>query len=135
MSTAMRSSRLSACLFSGLVIVAATSATTAAISLSIANPSFESPIFGDGGYDFLVPPDQQGAWGWDIDDGAFIYNPLASDYTGAGASGTPAGGDGAQLAGLYQFGDYSVAQLLAGADMIPGNKETGLRHGRKILRI
>jgi hypothetical protein len=96
------------------------------MQLTIANPSFEAPPFGDGGFDFLVEPSQQGTWGWSIGDGGYIYNPLASDYTGAGGNGTPSGGDGAQIAGLYQFGDYTISQQLAGPDMIPGNADDPL---------
>jgi hypothetical protein len=94
-----------------------------AAPLVIANSSFESPAFSDGGFDFLVSPAQQGTWGWTIDDGGFIYNPQASDYTGAGGSGAPLGADGAQVGGIYQFGDYVIVQRLAGADAIPGNND------------
>lgn len=122
----MRPSRIADYYIAGLILISAPCSTSQAVQLTIANPSFEAPPFGDGGYDFLVEPSQQGTWGWGINDGGYIYNPLASDYTGAGGNGTPSGADGAQVAGLYQFGDYIIAQRLAGSDMIPGNSDDPL---------
>jgi hypothetical protein len=121
----MRLTQIAAVLFVGLV-TAHMQCPCSAVPLTIANPGFETPAFSDGGYDFLVEPSQQGAWGWQIGDGAFIYNPLASDYTGAAGNGTPSGGAGAQIAGIYQFGDYAIAQQLVGSDMIPSNDDDPL---------
>jgi hypothetical protein len=103
-----------------LLATAAAASPVRAVPLAIANHSFESPAMGDGGFDFLMVPTAQGTWGWSVEDGAFIYNPLATDYIGAGANGAPQGADGAQIGGVYQFGDYAVYQLLAGADQTPG---------------
>jgi hypothetical protein len=95
----------------------------AAVPLPIANHSFESPVFNDANYDFLMNPTNQGTWGWDISDGGFIYNPQAGDYHTAGGNGTPAGADGSQIGGVNGSGDYSVYQRLAGVDAIFGNTD------------
>ena len=92
-----------------------------AASLTIANPSFEAPVYADGEYDFLISPAGQGMYGWFISDGAFIYNPTVLDYATAGADGTPSGAAGSQISGIFQFGDYAIYQPLAGADGVVGN--------------
>jgi hypothetical protein len=89
--------------------------------LTIANPSFESPVYADGGFSALVPGVLQGSYGWAFGDSSGIYNPPAADFGNAGGSGTPLGANGAQVAWVYGFGDYRVAQRLAGDDAIPGN--------------
>jgi hypothetical protein len=87
----------------------------------IANASFETPAYSDGGYAALIPPAAQGGYGWSIGDGAGIYNPPAADYSGAAAGGTPLGADGSQVGWISGFGDYQIVQRLAGADGMPGN--------------
>jgi hypothetical protein len=94
-----------------------------AVPLAIANRSFESPAYSDGGYAFLIPPSGQGMWGWVIDDGSFIYNAQAGDYAGAGGNGTPQGADGSQVGGVFGFGNYAISQRLVGADLTAGNSD------------
>jgi hypothetical protein len=97
--------------------------TSQAASLTIANASFEAPAFDDGGYDYLISPGGQGNYGWYISDGAFVYNPTALDYATAGANGTAPGAVGSQVSGIFQFGDYTIYQPLAGADGVAGNED------------
>jgi hypothetical protein len=87
----------------------------------IANPSFETPAYTDGGFAALVNPALQGAHGWTFGDSSGIYNPPAADYTGAGGGGIPTGADGSQVGWVFGFGDYVIVQRLAGADGMPGN--------------
>ena len=102
------------------VIFAIALSTARAVPLAVANHSFESPAFANANYAFLISHAQQGGYGWTMSDGAFIYNPQAGDYTGAGAFGTPQGALGAQVGGVTS-GDYAMFQRLAGADVLPGN--------------
>lgn len=94
-----------------------------AVNLAIANPSFETPIYGDGVFDFFVAPSEQGPYGWTVTNGAAIYNPLESDYGLANANGTPRGGSGAQVGFIYGAADFPIFQRLAGPDAIVGSSD------------
>jgi hypothetical protein len=92
-----------------------------AISLTVANPSFEAPAYSDGGFAALITPVHQGSYGWFTGDSAGIYNPPALDYSTAGGGGTPNGAHGAQVGWVAGFGDYNIGQRLAGPDGVVGN--------------
>lgn len=106
-----------------------------AAPIAIANPSFEAPVQVDGGYDFLLPPNQQGTYGWTIGDSAGIYNPTALDYATAGGNGTPAGADGSQVGFVFGFGDYTIEQQLAGPDEILNNGDDPVLAANAIYRL
>jgi hypothetical protein len=91
-----------------------------AVSLTVANPSFELPTFADGGYASYV---DQGGYGWGLGDGTGIYNPPAADYASAGGGGTPPGAHGPQVGWVAGFGEYAIIQRLAGADGILDNAD------------
>ncbi|MCC6493632.1 MAG: hypothetical protein IT424_11500 [Pirellulales bacterium] len=118
-----RSTRLGTLLLAAAILAGWPHAIASAVSLAIANPSFESPAFGDGGFAFAILPALQGAWGWTMGDAAFVYNPSSAEYAGAAGNGAPAGADGAQIAGIYGNGDYVISQKLVGPDMTPGTAD------------
>ena len=98
------------------------SLTASAVSLTIANPTFESPTFADGGFTTSITAAQQGGYGWNFIESSGIYNPPAQDYTGAAASGTPAGADGSHVGWIAGTnGDFALYQRLAGVDGMVGN--------------
>jgi hypothetical protein len=97
-----------------------------AAPLIIANFSFEAPDLADGASRGGVLPVDQGAHGWHATAGAYIYNPLESDYAFANFDGTPRGADGSQVGTLYGPGDDSFAQRLAGPDAIVGSADDPL---------
>jgi len=103
-----------------LALFALLSVETPAATLVVANASFELPAFADAsfGQQFITPA-QQGGYGWSFTDASGIYNPTALDYSGAGGSGTPAGGTGAQVA--FSVQRYALFQTLAGMDGALGN--------------
>lgn len=130
----MRSS--AARLFSLVLTLSGGFASTAsAAPLTVWNPSFESPAFADGGFDFLLEPTTQGIYGWAIGDGAYVYNPPAGDYAGAGGQGTPGGADGAQIGGIYQFASYAIVQRLAGTDGVPGSSDDPVLETGTVYRL
>jgi hypothetical protein len=93
-----------------------------AVSLTVANSNFESPTFADGGFATSITAAQQGGYDWNFIDSSGIYNPPAQDYTGAAASGTPAGADGSHVGWIAGTnGDFALYQRLAGVDGMVGN--------------
>jgi len=92
-----------------------------AVSLVVANSSFETPIFADTGYGSSIAPAQQGGYGWTFSQNSGAYNPPAIDYTGAGGNGTPAGADGSQVGWSNSAGDFNLYQRLAGPDGMVDN--------------
>ena len=108
-----------------VIVVAASEVAipcASAANLTIANSSFESPTFAEAGFaQQFITYAQQGGYGWSFTDASGLYNPPALDYTGAGASGTPAGGDGSQVG--FSVQRYTLIQTLAGPDGIVGNAD------------
>jgi hypothetical protein len=93
-----------------------------AIPLTIANASFEAPVFADAGFSTAIPAAQQGGYGWSFSGSAAIFNPPAIDYANAGGNGAPAGADGPQAGSIAgTLGDFDLYQRLAGVDGMVGN--------------
>lgn len=105
-----------------------------AISLAVANASFEAPALADGVNTNPYQTDptfaNQGGHGWVFDvffgvnDGG-IWNPQESLYPGSADSGTPSGADGAQVGYAFRNG-VAARQRLIGPDGVLGSSDDPL---------
>ncbi len=96
--------------------------------IAVANPSFETPILGDG--QLVEGPGVIGGWTFNQSPLTYtgIFNPPEGSYPGAGGAGTPSGADAANAAYLFKNGpDQSVELLQTLAETLSPGTDYRLR--------
>ena len=76
-----------------VALLALSAAFAQATSISVANYSFEDPVIATDG-DYRSPVS---GWSTAISSPGLTYNPLSTEFTGAGGNGTPSGADGTNV--------------------------------------